>query len=177
MSPRFIDRILRRTQTVHLLADTPNGDTLLAFIGAEVWRAARRHCNDDLPSLKRLLEYYMMAWNIEFLDRAGVPFPPGAEEFIAQDPEWVARSIERKRRLFSDDPRLFVDAKVLRGQDGELEVHAMATLYPDAGSEPTRTIMAEPPRTIAARIARDRDVSSRQRRKQQKEARRKQRGR
>ena len=41
MSPRFIDRILRRTQTVHVLADTPNGDTLVAFIGADVCRRAQ----------------------------------------------------------------------------------------------------------------------------------------
>src|SRR4051812_47536163 len=112
---RFLDRLLRRTATVQLSPDTPIGDTLLAFVGADAWRAAREQCGDDLSSLTRLLHHYMYAWNIELLDRLGVPAPPMAEEFIAGDPEWAQRAIARKRGLFGADERLFIDAKVLRG--------------------------------------------------------------
>ena len=70
MSPRFLDRIFRRTATVHVSPNTPMGDALLEFIGADAWRSAREQCDDDLRSLKNLLQHYMYAWNIELLDTA-----------------------------------------------------------------------------------------------------------
>jgi len=176
MSPRFFDRIFRRTATVHMSPDTPMGDTLLAYIGADAWRAAREHCGDDLASLKNLLQHYMYAWNIELLDRLGVEPPPMAEEFIAEDPEWARRAIARKRHLFGNDLRLFIDAKVLRGADGDLEVHGMATYLTVEPDVPAQMHLMETARTVAPRIARGRSAS-RKKRKQQKDARRKQRGR
>lgn len=180
MSRGFIDpalrRVLRRTDKVYISPDTPNGDTLVAFIGAEAWRAARAQCDDDLPSLKRLVEHYIVPWNAELFIRLGVPLPRAMVELIAREPEWVMQAVRRKCSLFADDPRLFVDAKVLRASDDEVEVHALAACFSDPGSQPRRSIVAEPPRTVAPRTARRRDESSRQRRKRQKEARRRQRG-
>ena len=177
MISKLINRVLRQSETVHLAADTPNGDALVAFLGADNWRAARAECDDDGPALKRLLEHLMLAWNIELLERLGVPLPPGADEFVMDDPAWFARAVERKRRLFGADPRLFIDAKVMRGEDGDLEVHAMVSVVGDEWEEPPPIMAAEAPRLIAARIASDRTASSRQRRKREKDARRKQRGR